>query len=205
MQGSTKGVPIDTDITLSLNSDLVVPSQKAVVSYLNSKIAGTTNYISKFTASGTVGNSLIQDNNVGIGINSAPNTGSTLYSLTAVGQSISGHFISTDTSSNSYGTYASTVGTNSNVNVGTYGSATNSTLMNIGGMGVAMSPTIGVNIGGSFTATNGTSNYALRLTDGTQAIGKYLKCVGSNGEANWAAPATDLGLTYAISTGNILL
>ncbi len=147
--------------------------------------SGTTNYISKFTASGTIGNSLIQDDNVGIGINSAPNSGSTLYSLTAVGQSISGHFISTDTSGNSYGTYASTVGANSNVNVGTYGSATNSTLMNIGGMGVAMSPTVGVNIGGSFTATNGASNYALRLTDGTQAIGKYLKCVGANGEANW--------------------
>jgi hypothetical protein len=33
-QGFTKGTPIDTDHTLSLNSDIVVPSQKAVKSYL---------------------------------------------------------------------------------------------------------------------------------------------------------------------------
>jgi hypothetical protein len=33
-QGFTKGTPIDTDTTLSLNSDIVVPSQKAVKSYL---------------------------------------------------------------------------------------------------------------------------------------------------------------------------
>jgi hypothetical protein len=34
-QGSTKGVPIDTDNTLSLNSDLVVPSQKAIKAYVD--------------------------------------------------------------------------------------------------------------------------------------------------------------------------
>jgi hypothetical protein len=33
-QGFTKGTPIDTDPNLSLNSDIVVPSQKAVKSYL---------------------------------------------------------------------------------------------------------------------------------------------------------------------------
>ena len=35
-QGFTKGTPIDTDPTLSLNSDIVVPSQKAVKSYVSS-------------------------------------------------------------------------------------------------------------------------------------------------------------------------
>jgi hypothetical protein len=44
-QGFTKGTPIDTDPTLSLNSDIVVPSQKAVKSYVASQIggAGVTN------------------------------------------------------------------------------------------------------------------------------------------------------------------
>ena len=44
-QGFTKGTPIDTDPTLSLNSDIVVPSQKAVRSYVASQIggAGVTN------------------------------------------------------------------------------------------------------------------------------------------------------------------
>ena len=34
-QGFTKGTPIDTDGTLSLNSDIVVPSQKAVKTYVD--------------------------------------------------------------------------------------------------------------------------------------------------------------------------
>jgi hypothetical protein len=37
-QGFTKGTPIDTDGTLSLNSDIVVPSQKAVRTYVASQI-----------------------------------------------------------------------------------------------------------------------------------------------------------------------
>ena len=37
-QGFTKGTPIDTDPTLSLNSDIVVPSQSAVVAYVASQI-----------------------------------------------------------------------------------------------------------------------------------------------------------------------
>ena len=37
-QGFTKGTPIDTDPTLSLNSDIVVPSQKAVKSYVASQV-----------------------------------------------------------------------------------------------------------------------------------------------------------------------
>lgn len=44
-QGTTKGVPIDTDPTMALNSNQVVPSQAAVVTYvgsqLSSKISGT--------------------------------------------------------------------------------------------------------------------------------------------------------------------
>jgi len=34
-QGYTKGTPIDTDGTMSLNSDIVVPSQKAVRTYIS--------------------------------------------------------------------------------------------------------------------------------------------------------------------------
>jgi hypothetical protein len=43
-QGYTKGTPIDTDPTLSANSNLVTPSQAAVVSYVASQIplAGVT-------------------------------------------------------------------------------------------------------------------------------------------------------------------
>ena len=37
-QGTTKGVPIDTDPTMALNSNQVVPSQAAVVSYLANQV-----------------------------------------------------------------------------------------------------------------------------------------------------------------------
>ncbi len=37
-QGTTKGVPIDTDPLLAADSDLLVPSQKAVKTYADAKI-----------------------------------------------------------------------------------------------------------------------------------------------------------------------
>lgn len=50
-QAFTKGTPIDTDATLSLNSDIVVPSQKAVKSYVASQV-GTP--VSSVTASAPI-------------------------------------------------------------------------------------------------------------------------------------------------------
>lgn len=41
-QGTTKGVPIDIDPNLAANSDLLVPSQKAVVSYVANEIASVS-------------------------------------------------------------------------------------------------------------------------------------------------------------------
>jgi hypothetical protein len=40
-QGTTKGVPIDTDPLLAADSDLLVPSQKAVKSYAQPQLNGT--------------------------------------------------------------------------------------------------------------------------------------------------------------------
>jgi hypothetical protein len=37
-QGYTKGIPIDTDNTLALNSDFIVPSQKAVKGYVDTNL-----------------------------------------------------------------------------------------------------------------------------------------------------------------------
>jgi hypothetical protein len=42
-QGFTKGTPIDTDPTLSLNSDIVVPSQKAVKTYVDGGLSDKVN------------------------------------------------------------------------------------------------------------------------------------------------------------------
>ena len=54
MQGTTKGVPIDTDPLLANNSDLLVPSQKAVKTYTDN---GLSNKVSK--AGDTMSGSLI--------------------------------------------------------------------------------------------------------------------------------------------------
>jgi len=40
-QGSTKGIPIDADNTLSENSNLLVPSQNAVKTYVDNKVSDT--------------------------------------------------------------------------------------------------------------------------------------------------------------------
>ena len=48
-QGTTKGVPIDTDVALTANSDILVPSQKAVKTYADTKVSsviGTSPIIS---------------------------------------------------------------------------------------------------------------------------------------------------------------
>ena len=48
-QGTTRNVPIDTDITLAANSDILVPSQKAIKTYADTKVssvAGTSPIIS---------------------------------------------------------------------------------------------------------------------------------------------------------------
>ena len=55
-QGTTKGVPIDTDVALTANSDILVPSQKAVKTYaagLNVPINNFTGRITMGTATGT--------------------------------------------------------------------------------------------------------------------------------------------------------
>ena len=61
-------------------SDTLYPSQNAVKSYVDTQVgtkiggSGTTNYVSKFTASGIIGNSQIFDNGSGVGIGtSSPN------------------------------------------------------------------------------------------------------------------------------------
>ena len=52
-QGFTKGTPIDTDPTLSLNSDIVVPSQSAVKTYVDTGLATKVPTTRTLTINGT--------------------------------------------------------------------------------------------------------------------------------------------------------
>ena len=95
-QGFTRGVPIDTDPTLSLDSDLVVPSQKAIKAYVDNQDAllvsgvtatapltssgGTTPVIStsmstdKLIGRGTAGTGVMEEITLGNGLDLAATT-----------------------------------------------------------------------------------------------------------------------------------
>ncbi len=62
-QGSTKGIPIDVDGTLSDNSDLLVPSQKAVKTYADTKQVALVSGTNIKTING---NSLLGSGNISI-------------------------------------------------------------------------------------------------------------------------------------------
>jgi len=47
----------------------------------------------------------------------------------------------------------------------------------------------GINIGLHAEAVSGSTNYALQLEDGTQGVGLFLKCITSDGHANWGSLA----------------
>jgi len=54
-QGTTKGVPIDIDPTLAADSDLLVPSQKAVKAYVNNQYEGlVTAAVTHYSSSTTL-------------------------------------------------------------------------------------------------------------------------------------------------------
>jgi hypothetical protein len=52
-QGTTKGVPIDIDATLAANSDSLVPSQKAIKSYVDDAVGVTVTLTGEVTGYGS--------------------------------------------------------------------------------------------------------------------------------------------------------
>lgn len=182
---------------------------------------GTANYISKFTASGTIGNSLIQDNGTTTSIGAAP-VSSTMFSVTGgsnaaygiSGRSVKlngtgGYFLGyngVSAEANGNGGASTSLGINSTA----YDNATN-----IGVQGAATTNSYGatLNIGGKFFADSATTNYSVQLIDGTEGTGKFLKSITADGKANWATlSVSDTALTVtttgtsgvATLTGNTL-
>lgn len=123
--------------------------------------SGTNNYVTKWTPNGTtLGNSQIQDNGSTLSIGASLDVTIkllTLFTGSSAGTAVAGY--STLTSA----------GNNVGVTGQSYGTAP-----------------AGSNIGGFFFASGGLNNYALKLQDGSQGIGKFLKSIDANGNANWA-------------------
>lgn len=64
-QGFTKGVPIDTDSTLSADSDLLVPSQKATKAYVDTELLSKQDSIN-LTTTGNSGPATLAGNTLNI-------------------------------------------------------------------------------------------------------------------------------------------
>ena len=177
----------NSPITSSGNINLNIPTASSTARGLlstadwttfNSKIGGSgqTGFIPRFSSLGSniIGMSRIYEENnalsVGIGASTFSNTGFYLQGIS--GQSIGASFINhSGGTSFGYGVTASSSQT-SGTNIGIS----------------ARTQTIGtaVNIGIESLASGGSNNYAARLSDGTQGLNKFLKCVDTDGKSNWA-------------------
>lgn len=192
--------------------------------------SGTTNYISKFSSSGTLANSSLRDDGSNVSINNAVDASYKLYinSDKLVGLGVFNNAVS---GSNNFGISGSATNANTGSNIGVFGNALlSSGGTNLGVRGMAASQTVtssdsivanGSNVGGFFQgnassgisyglvatadattnqasatftgayirAANAGTKYSVRLVDGSEGTGKFLKSVTSIGQANWAALA----------------
>ncbi len=155
--------------------------------------SGTANYVSKFTASGTIGNSLIQDNGTYLGISTAPVTGVRITVDGVANTAIRGN----TTGNGKYGLHGSSVNDGPGTFTGVFGASTDN------GSSFAGS----VYVGGRFFASNGnntTDVYSLWLQDGTESIGRFLKSITADGKSQWATLTvadTGLALTTTGTSG----
>ena len=173
--------------------------------------SGTTNYLAKFTSTGTLGDSLIRDDGTYVGIFAAPKANSGVFidfretqafdrgvEVDSLGQ----YGITSRAYNNSTGSPVD--------KIGVYGQALDSEDKNIGvqGFANAVNSTLGSSyaIGGAFKASNGDFTYSVQLEDGTEGVGKFLKSITADGHANWSAlPITVTSLTLVdgpTSTGD---
>ena len=171
-----------TDVTGNGDAHWVTPSGGGVSG------SGINDYVARWTPDGvTLGTGLIRDNNTTVGIGAFPvaiyrvniETSTQLYGLVVK------NTYSSALNTNYIGINGSAEGINTvGQNAGVVGSATGNSNVNIGVSGSATSAT-GDNIGIFAQALNGTSNHAIKLNDGTNALGRVLTCVGIQGEGNW--------------------
>jgi len=154
---------------------------------ITSGLSGTDTYVPRWTGTNTLVAGALRDNNTGsIGLGNLPISSSKLYVVTnSTVYGVNASNIST--TGITYGLVATSSGIKSSQNIGASGLATNSSTENTGIQGTATTATAGKNVGGAFIATLGATNYSVQLKDGTEAVGKVLQCMDSNGYANWVS------------------
>jgi len=168
---------------------------------------GTLNKLAKFTPDGNaIGDSQIIDDGTGIGVGTAIQSNKKVVIAETRDDSV-GLLVTNTGSGSTYtqGINGVAIGSSTSDRIGTRGTSSGSTVKNIGvygeSAGNATGKSIGVygfanlsqieNIAGHFEATASGAGvaYGLQVIDGTQATGKYLKSITSDGKTNWATLA----------------
>jgi hypothetical protein len=150
--------------------------------------SGTTDYVPKWTDSNTLTDSSIRETGGKVGVNVAPDSAIRLKvketsSAVSLRSENTWSSATSDTTTGSFQNDAVNVGSN---NYGVNTLVSGSAVANVGVQGRATGTGTSNSIGGDFSAEGTTANkYAVRLLDGTQGVGKVLKCVDTDGKANW--------------------
>lgn len=186
----------DANLTVIANTSGTNTGDQDLSGYQPLLSGGITNRLTKWSSSSVISNSLIQDNGTTLSIGTTP-VANNLFKVSSNGTEAT---ISTENSQASgVGILGSSSGSNG---IGASFTATSSTGIKVGVNGSATGSG-GTNKGGVFGATGGVNNYSIQLTDGTQGLGKFLKSVTANGEANWVNIAnTDVSGLGTLATQN---
>jgi hypothetical protein len=162
------------------------------------KGSGASGYLSKWTGTTGLSNSIIQDNGTNVGVGTSPalytklnivtTAGNTESAITALNYNIGasgvkGISIANGSAGTIYGVFGEAYDAGT-TNIGVYGyahiqdfSATNA-------------------IGGKFQADSATNNYSVQLIDGTEGVNKVLISNTSDGKANWSSVLSGLTNIY---------
>lgn len=164
------------------------------LTYLNGALtfpvdgSGTANKISKWSDSNTLTDSIINDNGSVIGIGVAVDT--TIKAKIANADKLKTLYVENTNASGTHAIHGKQIGDGGTTStaIGVLGEASGGADFNYGTQGTS-SGVGAVNVGVFGSASGASQNYAVKLQDGTQAVGKFLKCLVSTGEGSWATLA----------------
>jgi len=162
------------------------------------KGSGTFNYITKWTGTTGISNSIIQDDGTNVGVGTSPQSYTKLSVATTAGNSESA-ITALNSNMGASGVKALSSGNGSAGTIyGLFGESTDAGTTNIGVYGLAYVNAFSStnSIGGKFQAEFATNNYSVQLIDGTEGINKVLISNTSDGKANWSSVLSGLTNIY---------
>jgi hypothetical protein len=146
---------------------------------------GTVNYVARWTPNGeTLGIGLIKDNGETLAFNAILDPSVFMNIRTVKPYGVYSLNNSTEPVIKN-GVYGLSLGISTGENRGVEGHAASSETLNTAVCGRALSESGSEAVGGDFSAQGAGTNYAAKLKDGTEGLGKVLTCITSDGKTNW--------------------